>query len=422
MNTPIVEINHLSKKYQLGQTNPYLTLRDSMMNVISSPKSLFQKNSRGLDEDEFWALKDVSMEVKQGEVVGIIGPNGSGKSTLLKILSQITPPTEGEVILRERVGSLLEVGSGFHPELTGRENIYLNGAILGMSRAEVNRKFSEIVAFSGIEKFLDTPVKRYSSGMYVRLAFSVAAHLDPEILLIDEVLAVGDVEFQKKCLNRIGEVSKSGRTVLFVSHNLDVIRNICSKAIYLEKGKTVSLGDTDKVVSQYLKNLSDSKRSSIKFSETPNRNVQIKSIRLLDHRGKNSTEFNNSKPFYIEIIYKVRQDTSLPVNSSIAFYDAESNRLLLHSYESDLHPEDYSPKKKGEYKITYKVPENTFNNIRLRIWAYVFEANQSKDQYHGKDDIYIQMFDKNSFARKVHSGKRGGFFLVPLETKVEKSR
>src|SRR5512135_3005375 len=214
---PIIEVSNLSKKYRYGESQPYYTLRDTLAGIFKIPGQILNKNEQ-LTKDEFWALKDISFKVDEGEVLGIIGPNGSGKSTLLKILSQITPPTTGKAILRGRVGSLLEVGTGFHQELTGRENIFLNGAILGMTRAEIKKKFDEIVDFSGIEKFLDTPVKHYSSGMYIRLAFSVAAHLEPEILIVDEVLAVGDMRFQSKCLGKMGDVSRSGRTVLFVSH------------------------------------------------------------------------------------------------------------------------------------------------------------------------------------------------------------
>jgi len=213
-------VSHLGKQYQLGGLQEqYLTFRDAIVNTLKAPINAFHPSK---STEMFWALKDVSFEVERGDVVGIIGRNGAGKSTLLKILSRITTPTEGNVELHGRVGSLLEVGTGFHPEMTGRENIYLNGSILGMKKTEIDEKFDEIVRFSEIEKFLDTPVKRYSSGMYVRLAFAVAAHLEPEILLVDEVLAVGDVGFQKKCLGKMGEVAKEGRTVLFVSHNMNV--------------------------------------------------------------------------------------------------------------------------------------------------------------------------------------------------------
>ncbi len=256
MSKPIIEVKGLSKKYRYGQSvQPYYTLRDTLSGILKSPKHLLPKTKEEKNKNEFWALKDVSFEVKEGEVLGVIGPNGSGKSTLLKILSQITPPTSGKAILRGRVGSLLEVGTGFHQELTGRENIYLNGAILGMSRREIKKKYDEIVDFSGVEKFLDTPVKRYSSGMMVRLGFAVAAHLDPEILLIDEVLAVGDAEFQKKCLKKIGEVAKGGRTILFVSHNMQAVREICTKCIYLSGGCIKSFGEKEKLIDLYINDI-----------------------------------------------------------------------------------------------------------------------------------------------------------------------
>lgn len=245
-----IRVSHLSKQYKLGgPQEPYHTLRDAIVNSLKAPLKAFQKQP---PVEGFWALKDVSLEVEQGEVVGIIGRNGAGKSTLLKILSRITSPTEGTVELHGRVGSLLEVGTGFHPELTGRENIYLSGSILGMKRREIDAKLDEIVKFSEIEKFLDTPVKRYSSGMYVRLAFAVAAHLEPEILLVDEVLAVGDAAFQKKCLGKMGEVAKEGRTVLFVSHNMAAVSKICERAILLEEGRLTKDGVSAVVVDAYL--------------------------------------------------------------------------------------------------------------------------------------------------------------------------
>ncbi len=254
---PIIKVEGLSKKYRLHHEKQerYTTLRDTVAHRV---KGLFrrgsQTESRTSTEEDFWALKDVSFEVNQGEVLGIIGRNGAGKSTLLKILSRITEPTSGRITLNGRVASLLEVGTGFHPELTGRENIFLNGAILGMTKAEIRSKFDEIVAFAEVEKFLDTPVKRYSSGMYVRLAFAVAAHLEPEILVVDEVLAVGDSEFQKKCLGKIGEVAKGGRTVLFVSHNMAAVQSLCSNAILLGSGAIQLLGTVDHVIDKYLRN------------------------------------------------------------------------------------------------------------------------------------------------------------------------
>jgi lipopolysaccharide transport system ATP-binding protein len=254
MSNPAIRIQHVGKEYQLGvRETRYATLRESLLSVARAPWRRFQQLSgRGNSRGQFWALKDVSIDVEPGEVVGIIGRNGAGKSTLLKILSQITEPTVGEVQIRGRVGSLLEVGTGFHPELTGRENIFLNGAILGMARAEVKCKFDEIVDFSGVEEFLDTPVKRYSSGMQVRLAFAVAAHLEPEILIVDEVLAVGDAEFQNKCLGKMSKVAGSGRTVLFVTHNMAAVENLCSRACLLAGGQLVATGEVGDIVQRYL--------------------------------------------------------------------------------------------------------------------------------------------------------------------------
>jgi lipopolysaccharide transport system ATP-binding protein len=256
MVTPAIQVDSLSKLYKLGQREAYKALRDVVANIVKAPIRRARNLSQGIivqpEKEQFlWALDQVSFKVQQGEVLGIIGRNGAGKSTLLKILSRITKPTSGKADIYGRVGSLLEVGTGFHPELTGRENIYMNGAILGMKRVEIDRKFDEIVGFSEVEKFLDTPVKRYSSGMFVRLAFSVAAHLDPEILIIDEVLAVGDLAFQRKCLGKMSEVAEGGRTVLFVSHNLSAIRRLCEKSLLLEEGKLAFFGETEETIEIY---------------------------------------------------------------------------------------------------------------------------------------------------------------------------
>ena len=256
MSDIVIQVEKLGKLYRIRRAQTrHDTLRDALAAGVRAPLEWLRRNGRPGPQgapDHIWALKDVSFEVKQGEVLGIIGRNGAGKSTLLKILSRITEPTEGRALLRGRVGSLLEVGTGFHPELTGRENIYLSGAILGMRRAEIERKFDEIVAFAEIEQFLDTPVKRYSSGMYVRLAFAVAAHLEPEILLVDEVLAVGDAAFQKKCLGKMGDVAREGRTVLFVSHNMQAVQNLCDRAVLLRNGVVACLGHTSQVVAEYM--------------------------------------------------------------------------------------------------------------------------------------------------------------------------
>lgn len=248
----IITVDHIGKTYRLGQTQPYVALRDKL-GAVFHPQQWFQPAAV---QEKFWALRDISFSVDQGDVVGIIGRNGAGKSTLLKILSRITPPTAGKITLHGRVASLLEVGTGFHPELTGRENIFLNGAILGMTKTEIRKKFDAIVDFAEVEKFLDTPVKHYSSGMYVRLAFAVAAHLEPEILIVDEVLAVGDIQFQKKCLGKMTEVSQQdGRTVLFVSHNMAAVSLLCNKAVLLEQGKITAEGPTKVCLDKYTKSL-----------------------------------------------------------------------------------------------------------------------------------------------------------------------
>lgn len=250
-NDIAIKAERLGKEYRLGERERYGALRDVLMDWLRrAPKALGRRNRR--QEQKFWALKDVSFEIPHGQAVGIIGRNGAGKSTLLKVLSRITEPTEGQAIVSGRVGSLLEVGTGFHPEMTGRENVFLSGAILGMSQAEVRRKFDEIIAFAELEKFVDTPVKRYSSGMYVRLAFAVAAHLEPEILLVDEVLAVGDLRFQKKCLAKMHDAGHSGRTILFVSHNMAAVTRLCSRGLLLEQGQVVADGNVGDVVSKYL--------------------------------------------------------------------------------------------------------------------------------------------------------------------------
>jgi lipopolysaccharide transport system ATP-binding protein len=277
MSTPAIRVEGLGKLYSLGHRERYLALRDVVMN-------LFRGKPRE-EEESFWALKDVTFELQPGEVLGLIGRNGAGKSTLLKILSRITEPTAGYAELRGRIGSLLEVGTGFHPELTGRENIYLSGTILGMRRAEIQAQFDEIVAFSEVEKFLDTQVKHYSSGMFMRLAFAVAAHLQPEILLVDEVLAVGDAVFQEKCLGKMQEVSTSGRTVVFVSHNMDSVRKLCTTAIHLDKGRVQQVGPTDEIIAAYLTHFRTEKgTTSIHFGARRN-GWYIDRIDILDMEG-----------------------------------------------------------------------------------------------------------------------------------------
>ncbi len=315
MSDAIITVENLGKCYRLQhqQRERYTTLRDLITNRV---KSLFgtQNSEPGTQnsEEDFWALKDVSFEIKQGEVVGIIGRNGAGKSTLLKILSRITEPTKGRITLRGRVASLLEVGTGFHPELTGRENIFLNGAILGMTRAEIRSKFDEIVAFAEVEKFLDTPVKRYSSGMYVRLAFAVAAHLEPEILVVDEVLAVGDAEFQKKCLGRMEAVASQGRTVLFVSHNMATVRALCSRAILMKGGSVGCEGNVQNLTDMYgAVEIEDTETENIPAgAHRPGNTGQavFQTIRICNITGAKTSQLYLGQPFRLTLTLEATSD------------------------------------------------------------------------------------------------------------------
>ena len=317
MSNPIIKAEEIGKKYILShqKKQPYHALRDVMADAVKKwgRKLLHPLPSRREPDpthEEFWALKDVSFEINQGDRVGIIGRNGAGKSTLLKILSRITEPTTGQVTIDGRVASLLEVGTGFHPELTGRENIYLNGAILGMTRAEIKRKFDEIVDFAEVEKFLDTPVKRYSSGMYVRLAFSVAAHLEPEVLVVDEVLAVGDAQFQKKCLGKMEDIGNTGRTILFVSHNMNIVRQLCNKGILLENGRVKFIGDAVTVVSEYLTNhyKNNAVANLASFANSyGNDEIKVYSIELLNSVG-NSFAAPWDEPLKLRVKFRLNRD------------------------------------------------------------------------------------------------------------------
>lgn len=377
----VIIVENLGKKYTLHhqQREQYTALRDVITRGVAAiGQSLIRpfrtlpplNTSDPVSQEEFWALKDVSFEVKQGDRLGIIGRNGAGKSTLLKILSRITEPTTGSVRIKGRVASLLEVGTGFHPELTGRENIFLNGAILGMSRLEIARKFDEIVAFAEIERFLDTPVKRYSSGMYVRLAFAVAAHLEPEILIVDEVLAVGDVLFQKKCLGRMEEIGREGRTVLFVSHNMAAINNLCSSAIWLNNGSFSGYGRTDEIIRNYLM-ATGTQGVDIHHQPPEFARVALKRVWVVSCGGNISSTMDVTKPFEIHIKFDVREKVSdidvgiwirnmrdVPVCFT-SLSEANGGELLL------LEP--------GSYVCSFQVPALFFvpDGYRLMVKAHV---------------------------------------------------
>jgi len=305
----------LSKRYRLGTGAHYGRLTESLSNALGAPfRKLFRPHMGTPSKEFLWALKDVSFEVKVGQAVGVIGRNGAGKSTLLKLLSRISEPTEGRALLRGRVGSLLEVGTGFHPELTGKENVYLNGAILGMSRSQIKRRFDEIVEFADVGRFLETPVKRYSSGMQVRLAFAVAAHLEPEILIVDEVLAVGDVAFQRKCLGKMSDVTSQGRSVLFVSHNMSVVSRLCDTGIWLDGGKIVVQGPMEGVVRQYLGSSAegDARYEADGLDGAPgNEVIRLRGVRVREHHGKVSSSVDAQNPVFVEIEYAVLQRKAL---------------------------------------------------------------------------------------------------------------
>lgn len=347
MPKPIIEVNHLSKRYTIGAKQPYYSLRDTLASIAKNPIVSINKYRREKNK-EFWALKDISFQVMPGEVFGIIGRNGAGKSTLLKILTRITPPTDGKITLRGRTSSLLEVGTGFHPELTGRENIYLNGAILGMTRREIKQKFKEIVDFAELEEFLDTPVKHYSSGMYMRLAFSVAAHLEPEILLVDEVLAVGDVQFQKKCLGKMSDVAKQGRTILFVSHNMSAIQNLCNKTILLEDGKVISMGESNQVVKKYLSKQLINKISTQKEID----GINLIKISFKDKDAKETNIIRTFDEIFITCVYNSLKEFR-DVSFAVCFNDVTNNRIT--SLWSEFFGKNYNIKT-GKFTITYNIP------------------------------------------------------------------
>jgi lipopolysaccharide transport system ATP-binding protein len=397
MSDYIIKVENLGKKYSIqhqGERERYVALRDVIARGATAPlrwiaeqrakrrAQSVENNGNGAGsngraalplalsamprEEEFWALRGVSFEVKQGEVVGIIGRNGAGKSTLLKILSQITEPTEGRVRIRGRVASLLEVGTGFHPELTGRENIFVNGAILGMTRAEIAKKFDEIVAFAEIEKFLDTPVKRYSSGMYVRLAFAVAAHLEPEILIVDEVLAVGDVEFQKKCLGKMSEVARGGRTVLFVSHNMAAISGLTARGIVFNAGQLMFDGPTDVAIEHYIQ--VGSRRETTTEVSGRGTHTVIRGARLLDEAGESTSHYTPGKPLRLDITLETDGTAGLSLEAFLLDSDHHNIAVAsLHHFHGLL-----LPNRAGSYRCLLN-----FEPIWLASGAYSLNLTTS---------------------------------------------
>jgi len=366
MSEIAISVNNLSKRYRIGSREPYKALRDTLTDAMYAPFRRLRGTSQSAIHnsqcENIWALKDVSFEIKQGEVVGIIGRNGAGKTTLLKILSRITKPSEGYAKIYGRVGTLLEVGTGFHPELTGRENIFLNGAVLGMGRAEIRRKFDEIVAFAEVEKFIDTPVKHFSSGMHTRLAFAVAAHLEPEILLVDEVLAVGDASFQSKCMGKMEDVAHEGRTVLLVSHNMGSIKQLCRQSILLDRGKMLKMGPTQEIVSSYLERELHGAAPEHRWNSTEapgDKSARLISIRLCSTSSEARSEFGTDEPMYVEVRYKIFEQLKyFRVGFSLHSSDGT---YLFYTSDDDMPAYAGQPRQPGEYISRCEIPINWLN-------------------------------------------------------------
>ncbi len=379
---PIIKVQNLSKQYRIGaRRKPNATLKESLAGAFRSPFKRREHDGAAAD-NHVWALNDVSFEIMPGETVGIIGRNGAGKSTLLKILSRTTEPTSGRVELYGRVGSLLEVGTGFHPELTGRENVYLNGSILGMSRKVIERKFDEIVSFAEVEKFIDTPVKHYSSGMYVRLAFAVAAHMDSEILIVDEALAVGDAAYQAKCLRKMEDVAKHGRTVLFVSHSVAALTYLCQKGLLFEDGRLIMTGSMKAVEATYVAEGWVSKPEAFwhDVNTAPGSRVaRLRSVRVLNRHGQLAPQVDIDEPVFFEIEY-YNLEEGARLTTSIHLYQAGGGCVLAssnyHLNTIGRDPWGHAPHPKGIYRSICRIPENFLNDKQYVISALVVQAGR----------------------------------------------
>ncbi len=412
---PVIEIKNIGKKYTRNEVAAYLSLRESITEKFTG---LFkQKNHK----HSFWALDDVSFNVAAGDRVGIIGRNGAGKTTLLKLISRITPPTKGHIVLRGRVGSLLEVGTGFHPELTGRENIYLNGSILGLRRNEITKKFDEIVDFSGVEKFIDTPLKKYSSGMQLRLAFSVAAHLEPEILLIDEVLAVGDVEFHKKCIGKMQEVSRSdGRTILFVSHNMSYISSLCNQAVLLDHGKMISSGTSSKVIGEYISSIANRSANQTWNENQPGNDiVKLLSVQMINQEEKTTEDFAVNESIGIKMNYQVLQDGHVLWLGHNIHNQEGINVFDTHSVDHPLYNQKHPV---GKFEATTWVPKSLLNTGTYLVSTAIFNHTDQVIHLHEKDVILFnvhEVFDEMT-ARGNSPGDFPGVIRPMLKWQIEK--
>ena len=417
-----IEAHELSKRYRIGQYQAaYGTLRDSMARTAAR----FTGRAEAQHRQELWALRDVSFSVPEGQVLGVIGRNGAGKSTLLKVLTRITAPTSGQAVIRGRVGSLLEVGTGFNPELTGRENVFLNGSILGMKRREIQRKLPEIIEFSGIERFIDTPVKRYSSGMYVRLAFSVAAHLEPEILLVDEVLAVGDAEFQARCLGRMEDFSGTGRTVLFVSHNMQTINRLCDRAIWIDGGRIIEDGQPSDVVTQYLRSSIFSTAAQMTWLDdesAPGDDLaRLLGVRVVDENGETVETIDVREPVGIDIRFRILREDARPVFAKIRVLDRQDN-IAFNAMDTNAQRDE--PSEPGVYSATAWIPPNLLNEGPQRVDVAVCtlfapKLHQRAQRY---DAVRFNVFDPGDgdSARGLFAGDLRGVIRPLLEWSVER--
>lgn len=414
MTERAISVKGLGKQYRIGgRQQRHDTFIATLTAAMASPfRRLMRIGDAVPAEQLFWALRNVSFDLNRGEVLGIIGRNGAGKSTLLKVLSRITEPTEGRMEVHGRLGALLEVGTGFHPDLTGRENIFLNGTILGMKRREVSRKFDEIVEFSGIEQFLDTPVKRYSSGMYVRLAFAVAAHLEPDILLVDEVLTVGDVAFQKKCLGKMGDIAGEGRTVIFVSHNMPAVKSLCHRAILIDQGSIEHDGPAAEVVQHYLVDATQSSSKIWAESERPgNRSCKLEAVRLLNSSGAPVSSVYLSEELLIEIAYEIIEPGA-GVGFSLILFDAEGQ--CLFGSLSNREPRYYGHSlQEGRYKSTCRLPADFLNSGKFYFSLVGFAAHWT-DPFTVEQIVSFEALDDGRLRGDYYGGYGG-----PLRPKLE---
>jgi len=407
MSDTVILASSIGKRYRIGAHERYGSLRASLAKLL--------RGSEKAADETFWALEDVSFEAKRGEVIGIIGRNGAGKSTLLKILSRITDPTKGRVEIRGRIGCLLEVGTGFHPELSGRDNVFLNGTILGMRRAEIRRHFDEIVAFAEVEKFIDTPVKHYSSGMYLRLAFAVAAHLQPEILIVDEVLAVGDARFQKKCLDKMEDVSKHGRTVIFVSHNMPAVTRICPRAVLLDNGKVLADGRSHEIVAAYLRGGLGTTAERVWAEKMPGDGVaRLRAVRVLDKSGMPRDAIDIRKPVGIELEYEVLVPGHVLVPGFHCY--TEEGACAFISVDTGAEAQS-APKPTGIYRSVGWMPGNFLSEGTYIIHVALATMDPTNVNFYERDAVAFQVIDSmdGDSSRGRYAGPMPGVIRPMLE-------